>query len=206
MNSKVHLRTNWKNLVVSAGVEDFDVLDETNRLPKVGSLQTSYIHDLNKDLRLYGGLNLAVNLHPFNIGRGHLLAGFNYLRKYRVVVVGGGNFCDVVTKGDASKNEADKTERKICSDLRVLGTAKINSSLLARGELNLSKGCCEGEELKKCATLAAEYEVDSKTRLKAKADCTGGLVVSYLHSYGVCNFGFVSRVRIIIYNIYIIFR
>ena len=109
-NKRVHLRTSYKNMVVSAGVEDWDVFNKDNRAPKVASVNTSYIHDLNNDVRLYGGLNFGVNVHPFRMQHGHLLAGFNYMHKHRLVVVAGGNFCDVLVSGDKSKNEEDNNE------------------------------------------------------------------------------------------------
>ena len=69
------------------------------------------------------------------------------------------------------------------------------------GEAELKKGCCVDSKWEHGFAVAAEYDVDPKTKLKAKASCNGDLVMSYLHTYGVCNFGFVSRVNILIYII-----
>ena len=186
-------------MVVSAGVEDWDIFNKDNRAPKVASLNTSCIHDLNNDVRLYGGANFGVNVHPFRMQHGHLLAGFNYLRKHRLVVVAGGNYCDVLVPGDKSKNEEDKNEVRLCQDVKLRGRTRVNDKLQIMGEAELQKGCCDGSKWDHSFAVAAEYAVDPKTTLKAKASCDGNLVLSYLHSYGVCNFGFVSRV--IYYNI-----
>jgi hypothetical protein len=194
-DNKLQLRTAYKNSVLSVGVEGLDVFAES-KVPKIASIETSVIHDVNHDVRLYGGLSFGVNVHPFRLQTASILAGVNYLSHHRLVVVAKGEGCMVKVPGDKSQNIEDKEEFKFgCPSVRVMGRSKVNDSLEAYCELNLKKECntkdvcCE-----KSLSVAAEYEVDSKTKLKAKASCNGDLVLSYLHSYGVCNFGFVSRV------------
>jgi len=212
LNNKVYLRTNYKNLNVSAGVENMDVFDHANRLPKLAGLRTSYIHDVNADTRVYGGLNLGFGLSPLRLGQINLLAGFNYLRKHRAVLVAGGKFCEMQVKGDSSKNEKESTQYLLCKTVGLTVSSEVNDKLKVGAELNVSQGCeeekkCEGSKadakecgknvLKNCdykLAAVAEYEVDKNTNLKLKVTSENDLVLSYLHSYGVCNFGFVSKV------------
>lgn len=192
-----------------------DVFDHAHRLPRQAGLRTSYIHDLNADTRLYGGLNLGVGLSPFRLQHSYLLAGFNYLRKHRAVLVAGGNFLEMLVKGDSSKNEKDSTQYSLWPAVSLTVSSEVNDKLKVGAELNVTKGCeeelkCEGSKagakewaknclksIKNCdyyLAAVAEYEVDKNTNLKLKVTNANDLVLSYLHSYGVCNFGFVSKV------------
>jgi hypothetical protein len=195
LNNRVHLRTSYKNAVVSVGVEDMDLCDATARYPKTASVNYSYIHDVNTNARVYVGMNGRVNTVPFGLNSGYLLAGLNYLRKHRVVVVAGAEHCMVNTVGDKTKGEQDSQTNTLCPNVTVTARSKVNDSLVVHGEFSHSMQTNNGVSgFVQQFAVAGECEVDSKTKLKARADSNGDLVVSYLHSYGVCNFGFVSRV------------
>ena len=190
LNNKVNLRTALKNHVLSLGVENWDLFDaESKRMPRGFTIATSTIHDQDANTRLYGGLSAGFNLSPLKFSYGYALAGLNYLRKHRFVVVAGGE------KSGEGENE------KLVPSVKALVRSKVNNDIDVYAELNYKKGikgeCAEGEN--SCFNdvlgfVAAEYRIDPKTRIKARACCKGELVLAFLHSYGVCNFGFVSRV------------
>lgn len=195
LDNKVSLRTALKNHVLSLGLENWDLFDaQSKRIPRGFNLSTSTIHDHDSNTRLYGGLNAGFNISPLKFNYGYALAGINYLRKHRLVVVAGGE----------KKGEADKEH--LVPTVKALVRSKVNNDIDFYGEINYKKadkseatesedkekkqGCCK--EL--TGAVAAEYRIDPKTRIKARACCGGELVLAFLHTYGVCNFGFVSRV------------
>ncbi len=195
--NKLHLRTNYKNWVASAGVEDWEVFGG-NRVPKGVSANVSHIHDVDDNTRIYGGFNAGVKVSPFNFAYGYLLAGFYLKKKHRLVVVAGGNSCQVTVPGDKSKNEEDKVENKIYPSVSVIGrTLCCCDSLETVGEVNVTKGCCEEAVKNVNWAVGMEYQADKATKIKVRACSGGDFVASYLHSYGVCDFGFISKVKLI---------
>jgi len=213
LNNKVHLRANYKNAVISAGFEDWDLHDKlSGRLPKVFSLNSTYIHDLNNETRLYTGFNASVNIikktnESGSLGYGYVLGGFNYLRKHKLIAIIGCKTCDVFNENNLNNVNNENNEKedintntyinKLSTSLRLMGNSKFNDSIDIYSELNINKDANSKQGL----TIATQYKIDSKTKLKAKIDSNGELIMSYLHNYGVWNFGFNSRVYIIYMSI-----
>ncbi len=184
--NKVHLRTSYKNAVFSAGVEDWDIHDvESGRLPKKLSFNTSYIHDQNENLRLYAGAKFGIGK---TTGYGFILGGFNYLRKYRLVVVAGGDGTKTVIKNE---NENSMVEYKFSPSVKVIARSMLSDKLETHAELNVNK--C-GEKFVPESAVAAEYSVDSKSKIKGRICSQGDIVWSYLHNFGIINFGIFTRV------------
>lgn len=203
---KLHLRTLFKNLVVSAGVDDWNLFDSNNRLPSGFSLNTTYIHDHNSDVRVFAGADVSTRL-PLHVNGFQALLGLNYKKQHRLIVSGGAQLQETTIPGDKSKSEEDKKGDPVfVPEVRVIGTSKVNDKLYFQGELKVRKykdevekkankdncSCCENYS--HSLTLAKEYVFDEKNRMKTKVQSDGNLFLSFLHSYGLVDFGFVANV------------
>jgi hypothetical protein len=203
---KVHLRTLYKNLVVSAGVDDWNLFDSSNRLPRGFSINTTYIHDHNSDVRVFAGADVSTRL-PFHVNSFQALLGLNFKKKHRLIVSGGAQLEETTIAGDKSKNEEEKKGNPVfVPEVRVIGTSKVNDKLYFQGELKVRKykdevekkenkdkcSCCENYS--HSLTIAKEYVFDEKNRMKTKVQSDGNLFFSFLHSYGLIDFGFVANV------------
>lgn len=201
LNNKIHLRTLFRNFVISAGIEDFDLHDKkVGRLPKVFSINTSCIHNVDNNKKIYLGTNMGVNLFKKNISYGYILGGIKLNRRHRLIAVFGGKASDSKRNDDniqkagftdtfrfENKENLDHSHTNYDLVLRMMGRSVVNEQLDVCGEYNLV-----GKD--KSFAIAAKYFIDSKTALKARLNSKGDLTVAFLHDFGLIKFNVVSQV------------
>lgn len=189
-DNRLNLRAAYRNAVFSLGVEEWDLFAES-RAPRQVQVSATNIHDHNADLRLYMGVKTGVSikhLHPEYL---YVLGGFNFKRNHKFIVNAGFSAVEATKVVDGK----EETSRALRKNVLLTSRSRVNDNLESYGELNVSQF---NNQLEKSWALANEYTFDKKNRIKTKVTSDKDLVVSFLHSYGVCNFGFITKVRIFI--------
>ncbi len=190
-NNNIALKSTYKEVVISFGVNESELFDKDSKLPKGGSFKSSFVREANKDTQVLGGLDLGLALFPFKVTSVYLHGGLNYLKKHRIDIKGGAEVKEVSV-------EENKTERKFEHTFNISGNINLNNSVDVYGDLNVQES--SGKFIPSYS-VAAEFQADKDTKIKGKASNDGKFIFSYLHTFGILQFGFVSSVRKYIKNI-----